>query len=106
MATEHLLMVYETIETIVKKNQRHLMRGIQPKDVVSRLPYRRAEGSVRRDMLDMCRNGLLVRVGGGAARQGYRVPTLVERVCFDVTKCWPYGCERALSATRFAATVH
>lgn len=92
--TEYMDFLYIQVEHVVKKAQRNLQRGVLPKDVLPMLPYARAEGSVRRDMLEMNRQGRLVRIGGDGARQGYRVPTLVERVCFEVTRCWPYGCEQ------------
>lgn len=100
--TEYTDFIYCQIEEIVKQSQRHLRRGVCPKDVKARLPYTRAEGSVRRDMLDMYRRGRLVRVGGDGARQGYRVPNLVEKICFAVTGMYPYGAERVVPGLRMA----
>jgi len=64
-------MIYATIAEIVAQAQRDLQRGVQPREVQARLPYRRAEGSVRRDMAAMWRRGQLVRINGVNARQGY-----------------------------------
>lgn len=71
--SEHTGMVYDEIVGIVRRAQRDLGRGVLPRDVVARLPYSRAEGTVRRDMAAMWRMGLLARVGGDGARRGYRV---------------------------------
>lgn len=80
MSTDYMELVYSEIEAAVVKAQRDLRRGVLPKDVQSRLPYSRAEGSLRRDMAEMAYDGRIVRVGGQMARRGYRMPTLAERV--------------------------
>lgn len=93
--TEYTLLVWGEIEKAMSKAQRDLRRGVLPRDVQSRLPYARAEGSLRRDMLAMYQCGRLVRVGGVGARRGYRLPTRVERVAWLCNAgCWPLGSER------------
>lgn len=88
-------MVWAEIERAVRTAQRDLRRGVLPRDVQARLPYARAEGSLRRDMLMMYDHGRLIRVGGYGARQGYRMPTRMERLAFAVNRAtWPVGCER------------
>lgn len=92
--SEHTEMVWEEIERAVRSAQRDLKRGVLPRDVQARLPYGRAEGSLRRDMLMMYDHGRLIRVGGHGARQGYRLPTRMERLAFAVNgMLWPVGCE-------------
>jgi hypothetical protein len=71
--SEHTAMVYEQILSVVRRGERDLRRGVLPRDVVARLPYRRAEGTVRRDMSAMWALGILERVGGEGCRRGYRV---------------------------------
>lgn len=94
MATEYTIYVWVDIEQAVKQAQRGLRRGVFPMDVQSRLPYARAEGSLRRDMLAMYMNGRLVRIGGPGARRGYRLPGPVERECWRVNGGrWPVGAE-------------
>ena len=94
MATEYTLFVWIDIESAVKQAQRGLRRGVFPMDVQARLPYARAEGSLRRDMLAMYQAGRLVRIGGHGARRGYRLPGPVER---EAWRCnggrWPWGAE-------------
>lgn len=88
------MLVYQQIEMAVLQAQRDLRRGVLPRDVQARLPYRRAEGSLRRDMLGMYRQGRLVRVGGEGARQGYRLPTRAERLSFSLNQAlWPWWTE-------------
>jgi len=94
MASQHTELVYEEIEKAMAVAQRELKRGVLPKDVQARLPYRRAEGSVRRDMGDMARIGRLVRLGGTGARQGYRLPTRMERICWGFMQMFPVGTEK------------
>lgn len=94
MASEHTELVWEEIEKALLSAQRELKRGVLPRDVQSRLPYRRAEGSVRRDMGDMARAGRLVRIGGDGARQGYRLPTRMEKFCWAFMKMFPVGTEK------------
>lgn len=92
--SEHTAMVWAEIERAVKVAQRDLRRGVLPRDVQARLPYNRAEGSLRRDMIMMYRMGWLMRLGGYGARQGYRVPTRMERAAFVINQQrWPVGCE-------------
>lgn len=92
--SEHTLMVWAEIERAVKAAQRDLRRGVLPRDVQARLPYCRAEGSLRRDMLMMYDRGRLIRLGGHGARQGYRLPTRMERLAYTLHQGWPVGCER------------
>lgn len=97
--SEHTDMVYDEIEKVVAKAYRDLRRGVFPRDIQPRLPYDdRAEGSLRRDMLAMYQAGRLVRVGGHGARQGYRLPTRMERLCFSLNRgMWPHGTEFVVS---------
>jgi len=90
----HTEMVWAEIERAVKAAQRDLRRGVLPRDVQARLPYSRAEGSLRRDMLMMYEMGRLIRLGGHGARQGYRLPTRMERMAYVFNQVWPVGCER------------
>lgn len=92
--SEYTELVYQEIETAMSKAQRDLRRGVLPRDVQARLPYNRAEGSLRRDMLAMYEAGRLVRVGGHGARRGYRLPSRLERMCFTLNRgMWPHGTE-------------
>ena len=96
-ATEYMDMVYDEIEQAVQAAQRDLRRGVLPRDVQTRLPYSRAEGSLRRDMYAMFTTGRLVRIGGEGARRGYRLPTRMERIAFVINRgIWPLGVERVL----------
>jgi len=96
MYSEYMGMVYAEISKAVGTAERDLRRGVLPRDVQSRLPYSRAEGSLRRDMLAMANAGLLVRVGGAGARQGYRLPTRIEALAWHINRgMWPVGTERA-----------
>lgn len=93
--SEHLAMVYEEIEGAVRAVQRDLRRGALAYHVQARLPYARHVGSVRRDMLNMERLGMLVRVGGMNARRGYRLPTPVERMAWWLNGgMWPHGADQ------------
>lgn len=88
-------LVYDWIEYELPKAGRDLRRGVLPRDMQPRLPFYRAEGSLRRDMSAMWGQGRLVRVDGAGARQGYRLPTLMERVAFSINGgVWPVGVER------------
>lgn len=92
--SEYMGLVYSEIVQCVKVAQQSLGKGVLPRDVQSRLPYSRAEGSLRRDMATMNCAGLLVRVGGTGARRGYRLPTALERVAWQVNRgVWPHGAE-------------
>lgn len=94
-ATEYTELVFGEIEKAVERLQRDLRRGVLPREVMMRLPYSRAEGSLRRDMLAMYQQGWLVRVGGNGARRGYRLPTRLERMAWQVNRgIWPVGAER------------
>lgn len=94
MGTDYMSMIYDDIARVVVQAQRDLRRGVLPRDVQARLPYARAEGSLRRDMLKMYEGGKLIRVGGNGARRGYRVPTVVERVSWICNRgYWPVGVE-------------
>lgn len=93
--TEHMDAMYMTIELAVKAAHKDGWGAVMPYEVQRRLPFDRAEGSLRRDMLAMYRCGRLVRVGGEGARQGYRLPSHVERLSFRVNQgMWPFGAER------------
>lgn len=94
--SEYMKFVYGQIGEAVALAQRDLRRGVLPRDVQPRLPYGRAEGSLRRDMLNMTRTGMLVRVGGYGARRGYRLPTPMERLSWMVNRGrWPVYTELA-----------
>lgn len=96
--SDYTELVYQQIESVVGTAQRDLRRGVLPRDVQARLPYSRAEGSLRRDMLAMYEAGRIVRVGGHGARQGYRLPTRLERLAFRLNRgMWPYGTEHVMS---------
>ena len=86
------LIVHHTLRA-----QRELHRPVFPWEVQGRLPIPRAEGSLRRDMYYLYMTGRLVRVGGNDARQGYRVPTAMERLSWALNGgLWPLGCERVV----------
>jgi hypothetical protein len=96
--SEYTEVIWEEIEAAMSKAQRDLRRGVLPKDLQSRFPVYRAEGSLRRDMLAMYEAGRLVRVGGHGARRGYRLPTRMERLCFSLNRgMWPHGTELIVS---------
>lgn len=85
---------WQEIERAVRSGQRDLRRGVLPREVQCRLPYGRAEGSLRRDMQLMYESGRLVRLGGDGARKGYRMPTKMERISWLINRqVWPVGCE-------------
>lgn len=87
-------LVYEAIEAAIGVSYRSLRRGVLPRDIQPRLPWERAEGSLRRDMLAMYQAGRIVRVGGHGARQGYRLPTRLEKLAYRLNSgMWPYGTE-------------
>lgn len=93
--SQHTEMVWDEIERAVRSAQRDLGRGVLPREVQARLPYARTESSLRRDMLLMYQHGRLIRLGGYGARQGYRLPTRMERLSYTVNRyVWPVGCER------------
>lgn len=99
--TDYMRMIYEQIEAAVSRAQRDLRRGVLPRDVQARLPYSRAEGSLRRDMLHMYSSGMLIRVGGYGSRRGYRVPTPAERISYSCNGGrWPPGCEQITVGAR------
>lgn len=92
--SEHTEFVWAEIERAVKTAQRDLRRVVLPRDVQARLPYSRAEASLRRDMITMYQQGRLIRLGGYGARRGYRLPTRMERLAYVLNQCWwPVGCE-------------
>ncbi len=96
--SDYTELVYEAIENAVAKAYRDLRRGVLPRDIQGRLPYDRAEGSLRRDMLQMYAAGRIVRVGGQGARQGYRPPTLMEKLAYTLNRgMWPHGTEYVMS---------
>lgn len=96
--SDYMTLVYDEIEAVVRQSQRDLRRGVLPKDVRLRLPYLRAEGSLRRDMALMQVTGRLVRVGGKDARRGYRLPTPVERLAWQLNRgMWPPGAENVMA---------
>lgn len=65
----------DEIVKITKRLQRDYKR-VFPYMVMTRLDLARAEGSLRRDMARLAREGRLERVGGFNTRRGYCVPTL------------------------------
>ncbi len=87
--SEYMEMIYDEIEKIMAVAQRQLQRGVLPQDVQARLPYRRAEGSVRRDMMHMAKAGRLVRMYGDGCRRGYRLPTKMEKLAFQILGFMP-----------------
>ena len=92
--SDYTELVYKEIETAMIKAQRDLRRGVLPRDVQARLPYNRAEGSLRRDMGQMWAAGRLVRIGGYGARQGYRLPSRMEKLAFTINMgMFPHGSE-------------
>lgn len=98
-ATDYTLQVWFEIEQAVRKAERDLGRGVMARDIVPRMPYRRVEGSLRRDMAQMAQHGRLVRLGGAERRQGYRLPTPVERLSWSINGGrWPLGTESARAA--------
>lgn len=94
MWSDYTMSIFSQISEVVRTSQRDLRRGVLPKHVQARLPYPRAEGSVRRDMGNMRDAGLLVRLGSETSRQGYRLPTAIERLSFQILGTFPYGAER------------
>jgi len=83
------------IEVAMRRAERDLRRPVLPREVQPRLPIDRAEGSLRRDMYAMYQSGRLVRVGGEGARQGYRLPSKIERLAYHLNGgMWPHGTER------------
>lgn len=71
--SDYTLMIFEEIARAMAQAERDLGRAVYPREVMVRLPYRRAEGTVRRDMALMWELGLLERIGGSGARRGYRL---------------------------------
>ena len=99
--SEYTELVYQAIENAVGKAYRDLGRGVLPRDIQGRLPYDRAEGSLRRDCLAMWAAGRLVRVSGVGARQGYRIPTRIEKLSFSINQgMWPHGTELVIGWTQ------
>lgn len=86
--------VYDDIICIVKRLER-TYKTVYPWMVQARLPYYRAEQSLRRDMVTLYREGRLIRVGGLGSRKGYRLPNVVERVAFESVGCFPFRAEAA-----------
>ena len=87
-------LVYRWIEETTRRAQRDLQRPVFPWEVQGRLPFPRAEGSLRRDMMAMEAEGRLIRVGGAGARQGYRLPSMMERLAWHLNGgVWPHGAE-------------
>lgn len=87
--------MYKLVEHHTRQVQRDLHRAVYPWEVQARLPIARSEASLKRDMNHLYQSGRLVRVGGEGARQGYRLPTLMERVSWSINQgVWPHGSER------------
>lgn len=98
VVTDYTEITYQEIEKVVGVAFRDLKRGVMPKDIQPRFPVYRAEGSLRRDMLAMMAAGRLIRISGIGARQGYRLPTKIERLAFTVNQgMWPHGAEQVMS---------
>lgn len=83
----------ENILQLMRRTQRDLRSGVLPRHIQSRLPFYVSEQALRKYMVRLWKRGELMRIGGTAARRGYRLPSLVERVAFHVTGMWPYGAE-------------
>lgn len=66
--------LYGDILTLVRRLQRNVApdQGVFPFQVSAHLEYYRADGTLRRDMMEMAEIGLLERIGGENARKGYR----------------------------------
>lgn len=71
----------------VRKLERDYQRGVLPWMVQARLDFYRAEATLREDMRRLAASGLLVRVGGAEARQGYRA-ALRRGDCPHPGKMW------------------
>lgn len=67
--------LYRDILGLVRRLQRNVSpeQGIYPFQISAHLEYYRADGTLRRDMMEMAEIGLLERIGGEGARKGYRV---------------------------------
>lgn len=74
---------YDFDEEIIKivRNLQRNYNAVFPWMVTLWLELGRAEGSVRRDMARLARQGRLIRVGGYNARRGYRVG-LIKKIVF------------------------
>lgn len=81
----------DNILSAVRQLQRYLGGGVLPRHVQAWLPLSASEWCIRRYMIRLAKTGKLVRVGGWGARQGYRLPTAVERIAFQLTGRWPWG---------------
>lgn len=62
---------------VVRMLQRHYTR-VYPWMLTPQFDLIRVEGSFRRDMSRLAREGRLIRVGGEGSRRGYRVPTCAK----------------------------
>lgn len=72
----------EAIIAQVRQKQRgRKERGVFPHELVGWLDEPYHEFTIRRRMVALWERGELIRIGGEGARRGYRVPTVVERVC-------------------------
>lgn len=91
---EDVEQVYNDILQVMKQLER-TYTTVYPWMIQSRLPYYRAEQSLRRDMVTLYLEGRLIRVGGLGSRKGYRLPNVVERVAFESIGRFPFGAEAA-----------
>lgn len=96
--TEYTEMVYAEIEVAMRKAHRDHWKTVFPIEIQRRLPFDRAEGSLRRDMLSMVSAGRLIRIGGPDARQGYRLPSRMEKLAYTLNRgMWPHKAEYVMS---------
>jgi hypothetical protein len=87
--------VHDWIEMKMYEAQRDLRRAVFPWEIQARLPFDRAEGTLRRDMAIMADTGRLVRMAGDDGRQGYRLPSRMERLAYQSNMgMWPHNAER------------
>lgn len=87
----------DNILDLMRQTRRDLRRGVLPREIQARLPIGVSEQNLRKYMVRLWHRGELIRIGGTAARRGYRLPSLVERVAFQVTGMYPYGAEHRVA---------
>ena len=80
----------------VRQIVRNKQGGALPKDVHAWISLECDEVTVRRYMVQLWRSGLLFRIDWNDVirintRKGYRIPTLAERLCFQITGVWPFA---------------
>ena len=87
--------MFKLILLAVRQIIRDKQDGALPKEVQARLPVVCDEVTVRRYMVQLWLGGLLFRIGWDGlvqvkTRRGYRMPTLAERLCYEITGVWPF----------------